>query len=240
MRHGAVVIGGTGAIGRVVVRQLVACGVPVVFTYAHRAHVADELLRESAGSDTTITALALDLAQPTASEQLVAAAESAVAEFDVVVNCAGRNIRQEMNDVTAADWNEVQVVNLFSVFETCRILGQHMAARGRGAIVTMSSTAAVRPLKRSPHYIAAKAGVLGLTQYLAACLAPRVIVNAVMPGLIATSTRDPGHDLDDMLGEIPLGRLGDVDSVARAVLFLGDPDMYITGQVITVDGGLTM
>jgi NAD(P)-dependent dehydrogenase (short-subunit alcohol dehydrogenase family) len=61
-----------------------------------------------------------------------------------------------------------------------------------------------------------------------------------MPGLIETSTREPGHDLDAMLRDIPLRRLGDVESVARAVLFLSDPDMYITGQVITVDGGLTL
>lgn len=240
MRHGAVVIGGTGAIGRVVVRQLVARRVPVLFTYFRREEVAGELLKESARSETAMTALALDLTEPAASEQLAAAAESALPDFDVVINCIGHNIRQEMNDVTAAEWNEVQAVNLFSVFETCRILGQLMAARGRGAIVTMTSTAAVRPLKRSPHYVAAKAGVLGLTQYFAACLAPQVIVNAVMPGLIATSTRQPGHDLDDMVREIPLGRLGDVESVARAILFLSHPDMYITGQVITVDGGLTL
>ena len=61
-----------------------------------------------------------------------------------------------------------------------------------------------------------------------------------MPGLIATATRQPGHDLDDLIPDIPLGRLGDVESVVRAVLFLSDPDIYITGQVITVDGGLTL
>lgn len=240
MRHGAVVIGGTGAIGRAVVRRLAASRVPVVFTYVHRASIAGELVDELASSGVPITALPLDLVESTAAEQLVAGAEATVPDFDVVINCAGHNLRQDMNDVSPADWSEVQIVNLLGVFEICRSLGQHMAARGRGAIVTMSSTAAVRPLKRSPHYIAAKAGVLGLTQYFAACLSPQVIVNAVMPGLIATSTRAAFHDLDQMIGEIPLGRLGDVESVARAVLFLGDPDMYMTGQVITVDGGLTL
>jgi NAD(P)-dependent dehydrogenase (short-subunit alcohol dehydrogenase family) len=240
MRHGAVIVGGTGAIGRQVVRQLTALGVPVALTYTNRHDVAETLLAEAAALGTPASACAIDLADPDAPATLLAHARQTVTDFDILVNCAGRNIRQQMHDVTARDWDEVHSVNLYGVFTTCRMLGEHMAGHGRGAIVTLTSTAAIRPLKRSPHYIAAKAGLLGLTQYFAACLAPQVIVNAVMPGPIVTATRPDGHGLEHLLPDIPLARLGDVDSVVRAVLFLSDPDLYITGQVITVDGGLTL
>ena len=179
-----------------------------------------------------------------------AATEAAIAGFardagvDVLVNNAAVLRDQLFPMLSPPEWDDVLAVNLTGAYHCCHAALRFMLRRQRGAIVNVSSIAALRASPGQANYAAAKGGVLSLTTTLAAELAPRGIrVNAVVPGILTTGM---GERLDRRVVEerrarIPLGRFGDGDEVARAVLFLASDDAsYIVGQSLVVDGGLSL
>jgi 3-oxoacyl-[acyl-carrier protein] reductase len=163
---------------------------------------------------------------------------------DVLVNNAGISQPKGLLEISEAEWDEVIDINLKGQFNWCKAVAPSMVAGNGGRIVNISSVSAhtgAGPTAVSKFsYCAAKAGVLGLTRGLAKELAPKVTVNAICPGAIVTALTsklfEERHDI--IVGSIPLARLGQPEDIAEVVAFLATVEpMFITGEVIDVDGG---
>lgn len=238
----AVVTGGARGIGRAVAFALAGAGASVTIADRDRdvAEATAAALRAAGG---TASALALDVTDATAVE----AAARVAPETDILINNAGLVTNAPALDTTEADWRRVLDVDLDGVFWCARAFGRAMVARGRGAIVNVGSMAGdivVHP-QGQPAYNAAKAAVHMLTKSLAAEWAKSgVRVNAVAPGYTATELTLRGRSKPEWfqtwLERTPMGRLGKPDEIAAAVLFLAsDAASFMTGAVVTVDGGYT-
>jgi NAD(P)-dependent dehydrogenase (short-subunit alcohol dehydrogenase family) len=186
-----------------------------------------------------------DVRSVTEIRHAVSRVESELGGIDVLVNNAGLGANHAALDVTESDWDEMMAVNLRGLFFTCQAAAYHMLARGSGRIVNMSSQASLVGIENHAVYCATKGGVNQLTRVLALEWSPRgVTVNAVAPTFIET----PGTEerLDDpafrrsVLSRIPAQRIGTIDDVAAAVIYLASPaGGLVTGSVLTVDGGWT-
>jgi 3-oxoacyl-[acyl-carrier protein] reductase len=214
-------------------------GADVALAYARDATAADELARElTAGGGVRAITAGADLADPAAAVGLIDDVEGALGPIDVLVANAGLGRRREqIEDVTDDDWHSHIAVNLTAPFMLARRAAPGMRERGFGRILFMSSVAAFTGGVVGPHYAASKAGLHGLTHWLAKKLAPDgVTVNALAPALIERTGMLPGAS-DELRKLIPVGRLGTPDEVADlAIAVLGNG--YLTGQVLTVDGGM--
>jgi 3-oxoacyl-[acyl-carrier protein] reductase len=210
----------------------------VALAYARDATRADELARELAGGGARVLTAGADLADRDALHRLVDDVERELGPIDVLVPNAGvGRIRQQIEDVTDADWDDHLAVNLTAPFLLARRVAPGMGSRGFGRILFVSSVAAFTGGVVGPHYAASKAGLHGITHWLASRLAgDGVTVNAIAPALIEGTGMLPGGS-DELRARIPVGRLGTPDEVADlavAVLRNG----YLTNQVLTVDGGI--
>jgi 3-oxoacyl-[acyl-carrier protein] reductase len=168
-------------------------------------------------------------------------------QIDVLVNNAGIGQPKGILEITEAEWDRTIAVDLKGYFNWCKAVAPFMVDRGSGRIVNISSQSAhnggAKHAVSRFAYAAAKAGVLGLTRALAKELAPAVLVNAICPGAIETDlTRARWESIkEDIVQSIPQGRLGTPEDIAEVVVFLvTTPHMFITGEVINVNGGAYM
>jgi NAD(P)-dependent dehydrogenase (short-subunit alcohol dehydrogenase family) len=238
----ALVTGGARGIGRAISFALAGAGASV--TVADIDGPAAENTAATIGEHgASATALVLDVTDVAAVE----AAAKASADVDILINNAGLVTNAPALETTDADWRRVLSVDLDGVFICSRAFGRAMAARRLGAIVNIGSMAGdivVYP-QGQPAYNAAKAGVAMLTKSLAAEWAKSgVRVNAVAPGYTATELTLLGRSKPEWfqtwLDRTPMGRLGEPDEIAAAVLFLAsDAASFMTGSIVTVDGGYT-
>ena len=183
-------------------------------------------------------------------EAAVAKAVEAWGRVDILVNNAARAIGGVVDEIDEATWNEVLSNNLTSVWRFMRCVVPHMRGQGKGAVVNISSVQSLRGFHGWAAYAAAKGGINALTQQAALDLAPAGIrVNAVAPGTIMTplnekvfrEAADPRGLIDRWNEAHPIGRFGEADEVAEAVLFLAsDRSSFITGDILRVDGGLAI
>ncbi len=171
-------------------------------------------------------------------ERLFGEVAAQFGRLDGLVNNAARFTRIPPFEVTETDWDFIHSVNLKSVFFCCQQAGKLMIRNGGGRIVNISSLGGLRPWAEHAHYCASKAGVIMLTQALAKALAPDITVNSVAPGVI------PFGDLDSraqsMVNSTPAARGGTADEVADAVVFFLRASNFQTGQILAVDGGLSL
>ncbi len=240
----ALVTGGSRGIGRAVVEALARSGARVAFVYQSNAQAAQQLVSELAGSKMTAAAHQVDVRDKEAADSLVGKLVEEWGRLDILVNNAGI-IRDGLLATMSADqWRDVLETNLTSVFNFCQAVTRPMMSARYGRIVNMSSVAAEFGNKGQANYAASKGGVEGFTRCLAKELASRgVTVNAVAPGFIETDMTAAVRNAAEaeIKKAIPARRLGKPDDVAQAVLFLaGENASYITGQVLKVDGGLTL
>jgi NAD(P)-dependent dehydrogenase (short-subunit alcohol dehydrogenase family) len=185
--------------------------------------------------------------------EVEAATEATIKAFsrvDILVNNAARAIGGMVDEIDEAQWSEVISNNLTSVWRFMRCVVPHMRRQGGGSIVNMSSVQSLRGFRGWPAYAAAKGAINALTQQTAVDLAPaKIRVNAIAPGTIMTplnekvfrESADPQELIDRWNSAHPLGRFGEAEEVAEAVLFLAsDRSSFITGEIIRVDGGLAI
>jgi 3-oxoacyl-[acyl-carrier protein] reductase len=241
----ALVTGGSRGIGRAIVRTLAARGAKVVFVYRGSADQANGLAAEVAAEGGLAKPVQADVAEAGVATRIV---EDIVAEFgrlDILINNAGiirDGLFVRMSD---ADWDAVIATNLRGTYAFCRAVIEQMALRQRyGRIVNVSSVAAEHVNAGQTNYAASKGAVNAFTRALAMEVAGRnVTVNAVAPGFIGTDmTEAIRNKAGDMIKKvIPMKRVGEPAEIAAAVAFLVGPDAnYITGQVLTIDGGLSL
>ena len=236
----ALVTGAAEGIRLATARLLAAEGAAVVLGDVARAEEAAESVRASAGR--TI-GLAMDVTDVASIERAVRAAVDQLGGLDILVNNAGIGAPAPLGEIEEADWDRILGVNLKGPFLCARAAAPHLEG---GAIVNVASVAGrSSSLAMGCHYTASKAGLLGLTRHLARELAPRRIrVNAVCPGPIETALLDRGMDeaaKQRTLASVPLGRLGQPDDIARAIVFLASDDAgFITGAALDANGGVFM
>jgi 3-oxoacyl-[acyl-carrier protein] reductase len=217
------------------VAELAEAGASVVVGYRSGGEEAEAIASEIGGR-----AVRADVSDPEQAKGLVEEA----GELDILVNNAGLTRDGVLARMPDADWRDVIETNLSSVFYTCRAAARPMMKRRSGSIVNVSSIVGLRGNWGQTNYSASKAGIIGFTKALARELGSRgVRANVVAPGYVKTRLTDelPKEAREAMLGNTPLGRLGDPEDIAGAVRFLcSDEASFITGEVLLVDGGLGM
>jgi 3-oxoacyl-[acyl-carrier protein] reductase len=230
----ALVTGASGGIGRAISLRLAEAGARLALHYSSGADRAETLLEEIGNRGLIVGA---DLARPEAAGELVDAVEEALGPVEVLVANAGMSRVQPLEDVSLDDWDTVIDVNLRAPFLLAQRVVPGMRERGFGRVLFTSSVAAYVGGVVGPHYAASKAGLLGLTRYLASRLSSHgVTVNAIAPALIEETEMLPG-DPGELSKRIPVGRLGKPDEVADLALALLR-NSYVTNEAVLVDGGL--
>ena len=207
--------------------------------YRAGQEAADAVAEEIGG-----LAVQADVSNPDEAKELIERVEGELGDIDALVNNAGVTRDTLIARMTDDDWQTVIDTNLRGTFNTARAVSRKMLRRRDGTIVNLSSVVGVHGNPGQANYAASKAGIIGLTKALARELGSRgVRVNAIAPGYITTELTDVLNDEQRglILGNTPLGRLGEPEDVGRAVRFLcSDDAAFITGEVLLVDGGLGM
>lgn len=233
----ALITGASGGIGRALARRLAAEGAAVALGYGASAGPAQDMASEILATGGRAVPLAADLRAPAAPGELVAAAEDKLGPVDVLVSNAGLGRQQSLAEISSGDFDDMIAVNLRAPFLLAQRVVPAMRDRGYGRILFVSSVAAFTGGSVGPHYAASKAGLHGLTHFLAVRLAGHgITVNALAPALVSDTGMLPG-DPEQLRARIPVGRLGrpaEVADLALAIL----TNEYLTNQVISLDGGL--
>lgn len=229
-----VVTGAARRIGRSIALALAERGARVAVHFGASADEAEQTAAACGGR-----AFQADLTRVDDIRRLFAEVRAAFGRLDGLVNNAARYREMDVFDITEQDWDDVHAVNLKAVFFCCRQAAAIMLENGGGRIVNISSLGGIRPWSRHVPYGASKAGVIMLTRSLAKALAPKITVNSVAPGVIHFDEEMP-QEIARLAQAAPMRRCGRGDEIAQAVLhFLTGPD-FITGQVLAVDGGLSL
>ncbi|MCA9113699.1 MAG: 3-oxoacyl-[acyl-carrier-protein] reductase [Planctomycetaceae bacterium] len=240
----ALVTGGSRGIGSAVVRKLASEGAKVAFNYHSSSEAAGQLVSELELDQREAACWQADVRNGEDAAALVGKVIDKWGKIDILVNNAGVIRDNLLAMMSPEDWNEVIQTNLNSVYHFCHAVTRPMMSARFGRIINMSSVAAHYSNPGQANYAASKGGVEGLTRCLATELARRgITVNAVAPGFIETDMTEAVVNAagDKIKKAIPCRRLGQPEDVANAVAFLASEEAsYITGQTITVDGGLTL
>lgn len=240
-----VVTGGTAGIGKEIAALFVQEGAHVVIfgTNAERAQEAlDYLNSVRSNGEQKILSKLVDVSSKSAVDEAMSAVLTEFGMIDVLVNNAGITKDQLLMKMTESDWDLVLDTNLKSVYNTCSCVVRPMLKAKSGKIINISSVVGLIGNPGQTNYAAAKAGMIGFTKALAQEVASRgICVNCVAPGFIQTKMTDvlSEEQRAAILQKVPMKRLGRAQEIAQAVLFLAMAD-YITGQVLTVDGGMVM
>lgn len=241
------ITGGTAGIGKQIALTFAEQGASVAI-FGTNAERAQSVLKELNEKKTSDEQRFLAEIVNVATKETVDAAIKDILEkwghIDVLVNNAGITRDGLLMKMPEEHWDEVMAVNLKSVFNTCQALVRPMLKAKSGKIINISSVVGLTGNAGQVNYSASKSGVIGFTKSLAQELATRGIsVNCIAPGFIETPMTDVLTDAqkEGILKKIPMGRMGNAEEIARVALFLAsDMATYMTGQVLTVDGGMVM
>jgi 3-oxoacyl-[acyl-carrier protein] reductase len=243
----AIITGGTAGIGKEIALVFAKHGADVAIfgTNAERAaQVIDELKAVQCRPEQTFEALIVNVSDKKSVVDAVQSLLTRWGQVDVLVNNAGITRDGLLMKMSEEDWDAVLDVNLKSVYNMCQTLVRSMLKAKSGKIINISSVVGLTGNAGQVNYAAAKSGMIGFTKALAQELASRnICVNCIAPGFIATRMTDALTEpqREGLLKKIPMGRMGSPNDIAQAAVFLASPlSDYITGQVITVDGGMVM
>lgn len=229
----AVVAGGSGYIGREIVNELAEQGCRVI-SVSKTAFSPPEI-------NECIDFIQGDMTSPAQINSVIERVVKQYGHIDILINTIGKNINCELDEITDEIWSDVINSNMKSVFFLCKIAGKEMQKNSSGIIINFASTAGIRALPQSPHYIAAKAGVIAMTQYFAKIYAPLVRVNCIAPGFVLTKNHKPESyaSYEAVVQKIPMKRMAPVNEVVNSTIYLIDSPT-ITGHTLVIDGGLIL
>ncbi len=240
----AIVTGGSGALGRAISSALAAEGAAVVVHYASHHNAAEAVVGAISEMGGRAASVQADLSTPEGARQLVSSALESFGKIDILVNNAGMIRDTLILRMKDEDWSTVLHTNLSSAFYCTRAVLREFVRQHGGRIINIASIVAEVGNPGQANYVAAKAGLIGLTKAVAREVATRgITVNAVAPGFIEAgmTSRLSTEQTRATIEQVPLGRAGKPEEVAAAVVFFASDDAaYITGQVLNVDGGLVM
>jgi acetoacetyl-CoA reductase len=238
----ALVTGGIRGIGLAICERLMNRGVHVAAGYSSNRDAAQQFYDKYA--DHGVTIHQGNIGSNEDCERVISEVLEQHGQLDILVNNAGVTVDKTMRKMSPEEWDHVIHVNLSGAFYLSRAILQHMLDRNYGRVINISSVIGSSGGFGQANYASAKSGLFGLTMSLALETAAKgITVNAVTPGYITTdmTAAVPGNVMDKLIANIPVGRLGEPNEVARVVEFLADPESaYITGQVYPVNGGLYM
>jgi 3-oxoacyl-[acyl-carrier protein] reductase len=240
----AVVTGGSRGIGRGIVKAFAAEGAKVAFIYRGNQASADSLASEVKQAGGVAVGMQCDVGKGEEVEQIIERIEKELGPINILVNNAGIIRDGLFVGMQPEDWNAVIQTNLGGTFNFCRALAMKLARLRKGRIINISSVAAEYTNPGQTNYAASKGAINSFTRALAVELAKRgVTVNAIAPGFITTDMSEAVRNKagDRIAKAIPMKRLGQPEDIARVAVFLASADSgYMTGQVLTVDGGLSL
>jgi 3-oxoacyl-[acyl-carrier protein] reductase len=240
----ALVTGGSRGIGRGIVKAFAAEGAKVAFVYRGSQTAAESLVQEVAGAGGAIKACQCDVTNLEEAQKVVEGVEKDWGSITILVNNAGIIHDDLFVRLEPDNWNKVLQTNLGGTYNFCKAIAYSMMKQRKGRIINVSSVAAEHVNPGQTNYAASKGAINAFSRALAVELASRgVTVNAIAPGFIETdmseAVRNKAGDLIKKM--IPMRRLGQPDDIAKAAVFLASNDAsYLTGQVLTVDGGLSL
>ncbi|UJF35311.1 3-oxoacyl-[acyl-carrier-protein] reductase [Paenibacillus hexagrammi] len=240
----ALVTGASRGIGRAIALHLAESGADVAVNYAGSERAAQEVVEQIEAMGRKAVKLRADVSSSQEAEELVKLTLEAFGKIDILVNNAGITRDNLIMRMKEDEFDQVIATNLKGVFNCVKAVTRPMMKQRSGRIINISSVVGVIGNPGQANYVAAKAGVIGLTKATAKELSSRgITVNAVAPGFIETDMTDKlSEELrGQMLGQIPLQRLGQPEEIAKVVRFLASDDSsYMTGQTLHVDGGMYM
>lgn len=234
------VTGSTRGIGLAIAHRFAQAGANIVLN--GRSEISQELLAEFASYNVKVVAISGDVSSSVDAKRMIEQAIAELGSVDILVNNAGITNDKLMLKMTEDDFERVLKINLTGAFNMTQTILKSMMKSRQGAIINLSSVVGLVGNIGQVNYAASKAGLIGLTKSVAREVANRGIrVNAIAPGFIESDMTDaiPEKMKDAMIAQVPMKRIGTAEEVANVALFLAEQE-YITGQVIAIDGGMTM
>lgn len=234
------ITGSTRGIGLAMAHQFASLGANIVLN--GRSAISDNLVASFADYGVTVVAISGDVSEASDAKRMVSEAIEHLGSVDVLVNNAGITNDKLMLKMTEEDFERVLKINLTGAFNMTQAVLKPMSKARQGAIINVSSVVGLTGNIGQANYAASKAGLIGFTKSVAREVAARnVRVNAIAPGFIESDMTDVLSEKmqEQILGQIPMKRIGKAQEVAQLASFLAGQD-YITGQVIAIDGGMTM
>lgn len=240
----ALVTGASRGIGRAIAIELAQAGADVAVNYAGSEQAAEEVVQQIESMGRRAFKVKADVASSAQVEEMVKQVLERFEKLDILVNNAGITRDNLIMRMKEEEFDQVMNTNLKGVFNCIKAVTRPMMKQRSGKIINISSVVATLGNAGQANYVAAKAGVIGLTKSAAKELASRnIYVNAVAPGFIETDMTDklPQEMREQLLSQIPLARLGQPEQIAKVVRFLASEESsYMTGQTLHVDGGMYM
>ena len=234
------VTGSTRGIGLAIAHRFASLGANIVLN--GRSDISQELLGQFAEYDVKVVAISGDVSDNVDAKRMVEEAIAELGSVDILVNNAGITNDKLMLKMTEEDFERVLKINLTGAFNMTQSVLKPMTKARQGAIINLSSVVGLTGNIGQANYAASKAGLIGFTKSVAREVAARgVRVNAIAPGFIESDMTDaiPDKMKDAMIAQIPMKRIGKSEEVAQVASFLAEQE-YMTGQVIAIDGGMTM